>query len=120
VVSPDSTVVNTCSVFGKENVTEAEPTMGGEDFAFYTQKIPGAMIFVGHGDPATNYPLHNPNFMLDDSVLPRGARLLAELAFEYLSKGGFQTPESLSADSGKAGEGIDVAGSESGAGREEL
>lgn len=86
-------------MFGAENVTDTDPTMGGEDFAFYTQKVPGAMIFMGHGNPETNYPLHSPNFVLDDSVLPRGARLLAELAFEFLANGGFTPTDSAAGDS---------------------
>lgn len=104
--------MDACRAFGVENVMETEPTMGGEDFAFYTQKIPGAMIFVGHGDPATNYPLHNPNFVLEDSMLPRGARLLAELAFQYLDQGGFQTPDF--AESEEAGTASTAAGLKTG------
>lgn len=99
--------------------------MGGEDFAFYTQRIPGAMIFLGHGDPATNAPLHNPNFLIDDSVLPRGALFLAELAVEYLHKGGFQDPVNMATETCQAAPGepsspgaCSTAGSE--AGREEL
>lgn len=93
-------------MFGADSVQEAEPTMGGEDFAFYTQNIPGAMIFLGHGDPETNYPLHNPNFKLDDKVLPVGARLLAEIANDFLNSGGFESPSGItgSETTGKTGE----------------
>jgi metal-dependent amidase/aminoacylase/carboxypeptidase family protein len=75
-------------------VVEAEPTMGGEDFAFYTQAIPGAIIFLGHGDPATNYALHNPHFTLDERVLARGAALLAELALTFGKQGGLNSSAS--------------------------
>lgn len=102
--------MDACRVFGVENVTETEPTMGGEDFAFYTQKIPGAMIFLGQGDPATNFPLHSPNFLLEERVLPLGSRLLAELAVEYINNGGFQTPVDLSAESTEAASASKAAG----------
>ena len=104
-------------MFGIDNVTDTKPTMGGEDFAFYTEKVPGAMIFMGHGNPETNFPLHNPNFQIDDSVLPRGARLLAELALEYLDRGGFEKPVESETDSASGGSACKAGGSGSAAGQ---
>ena len=39
-----------CRVFGEANVEEMEPIMPGEDFSFFLQKVPGAYVFLGHGD----------------------------------------------------------------------
>ena len=38
-------------ILGKENVSEMSPIMGGEDFAYYTQEIPGCFSFLGVGNP---------------------------------------------------------------------
>ena len=50
----------------------------GEDFAFYQQRIPGAFVMVGSGGP---WPLHHPEFRVDDNALFPAARYLARLAF---------------------------------------
>ncbi|WP_380178516.1 amidohydrolase [Kalamiella sp. sgz302252] len=55
---------------------EASPI--GEDFAFYQQHIPGAFVMVGSGGP---WPLHHPQFRVDDQALFPAARYLAALAF---------------------------------------
>ncbi len=34
-------------IVGESNVFEMTPIMGGEDFAYYLQKVPGAFFFVG-------------------------------------------------------------------------
>lgn len=54
---------------------EASPI--GEDFAFYQQRIPGAFVMVGSGGP---WPLHHPQFRVDDKALFPAARYLARLA----------------------------------------
>ena len=56
------------------------PSMGGEDFAYYLERIPGAMIRVGTASGAeTRYPLHHARFDLDEAALPLAARLMAEV-----------------------------------------
>lgn len=79
-----------CRVFGKGNVEDIEPIMPAEDFSFFLQKVPGAFVFVGHEDPAAgpSAALHNPNFRLNEAVLPLGATLLADIATEFLQRGG--------------------------------
>jgi amidohydrolase len=55
------------------------PSMGGEDFAFYLERVPGAMVRVGSASgPETRYPLHHTRFDVDEGALPRAARLMAE------------------------------------------
>jgi hippurate hydrolase len=71
-------------VFGKGNVLEAEPTMGGEDFSFMLQARPGAYVFLGQGGLAGGCLLHNPNYDFNDDVIPLGAGYLAALVEESL------------------------------------
>ncbi|HEX2648589.1 MAG TPA: M20 aminoacylase family protein [Burkholderiales bacterium] len=73
------------SVFGKDNVfTNAEPTMGGEDFSFMLQAKPGAYIFLGQGGGPNNCFLHNPGYDFNDDVIPLGAGYLAALVEDSL------------------------------------
>ena len=72
-------------LFGAENViTEHEPTMGGEDFAYFLQERPGAYAFLGQGGAAGGCLLHNPNYDFNDEVIPLGAGYLAALVEESL------------------------------------
>ena len=50
------------------------PSMGGEDFAWYLDHVPGALLRVGTGVGA---PLHSPQFTADDAVIPIAARVMA-------------------------------------------
>jgi len=72
-------------VFGKQNVfTDAEPTMGGEDFSYMLQARPGAYVFLGQGGGPNNCFLHNPGYDFNDEVIPLGAGYLAALVEESL------------------------------------
>jgi hippurate hydrolase len=75
-------------VFGKSNVlTDAEPTMGGEDFSYMLQARPGAYVFLGQGGGPHNCFLHNPGYDFNDDVIPLGAGYLAALVEESLPLG---------------------------------
>jgi amidohydrolase len=55
------------------------PSMGAEDFAFYTQQIPGLLVRVGtRSSPETSHPVHDASFDLDERALAPTARLMAE------------------------------------------
>ena len=72
-------------VFGASNViTDHEPTMGGEDFAYMLQARPGAYVFLGQGGAQGGCLLHNPTYDFNDEVIPLGAGYLAALAEESL------------------------------------
>ena len=67
-------------VFGKENVVrDADPTMGGEDFAYMLQQRPGAYVWLGQGGGPSGCFLHNPGYDFNDDVIPLGAGYLAAL-----------------------------------------
>ena len=76
------------ALFGDDAVQEIPlPSMGGEDFAFYLEKVPGALIRVGTASgPETRYPLHHARFDVDEVALPRAARLMAEVLVRHLER----------------------------------
>lgn len=65
---------------GFEVVPQRNST-GGEDFAFYLEKIPGCFINVGTG---VGYPNHHPKFYADEAVLTPAAEYLEKLLVEAL------------------------------------
>lgn len=74
------------SLLGEDNLIYAKPTMGGEDFSYFTNEIPGVIFKIGTGsNEDTRYPLHHPKFDLDERVLPTGVAVLAELAINYIN-----------------------------------
>ncbi|HEV3168902.1 MAG TPA: amidohydrolase [Actinocrinis sp.] len=67
---------------GLDGVVPVEQSMGGEDFSWYLQKIPGAMARLGvrtPGDP-TPRDLHQPTFLADESAIAVGVRFFAHTA----------------------------------------
>ncbi|MEO1726854.1 MAG: amidohydrolase [Bacteroidota bacterium] len=71
--------------YGSESVRELTlPSMGGEDFSFYLEKIPGAMVRIGSScSPETRYPLHHALFDLDETAMPLAARLMCDTLLDY-------------------------------------
>ena len=61
--------------------------MGSEDFAFYTQTLPGAMFRLGvrAKNDTEPYPLHHPKLNVDESALPVGIDILVEASRDFLS-----------------------------------
>jgi len=65
-------------VVGEANVDRAvAPTMGGEDFSFMLNAVPGAFIFAGVGEDVAN--LHNESYDFNDDLIPYGCSYWARL-----------------------------------------
>ena len=63
------------------------PSLGGEDFAFYLEELPGAMVRIGSaGGPESRYPLHHDRFDIDEAAMPGAARLMTEVLIRDLEK----------------------------------
>jgi carboxylate-amine ligase len=69
------------SVLGPEGVGPAEQSSGGEDFAWYTEEVPGVYLRLGVWDGRSEETdLHHPKFVLDEAALIHGARILDAFA----------------------------------------
>ena len=71
-------------LFGAEALVHLEKTMGGEDFAWYLERIPGCLVFVGARNKKTGkfWPHHHECFDVDEQALVNGAALLAQFALD--------------------------------------
>ena len=91
VIAAEATEFAACaarSVAGAARVQHmADPTMGGEDFAFMLQKKQGSYIMLGAGRTADDPMPHHPKYDFNDAVLPVGASYWATLTEQLLAKG---------------------------------
>jgi amidohydrolase len=71
---------------GKENVEFIRPSMGGEDFAYYLEKVPGSFFRLGCRNETKGIvnPFHSSRFDIDEDVLPFGVEMFARIIDEYL------------------------------------
>jgi len=73
-------------VIGAENIIDHEPSMGGEDFSYMTNRAPGAMFLLGAKRDSVDRPHHNPLFDLDESVFKIGTSILTETTCRLLKE----------------------------------
>jgi hippurate hydrolase len=63
-------------------LVENRPTMGGEDFAYYLQEVPGCFAFLGAAPRRPAGSFHNPRFTINERALRLGVALHVSLALE--------------------------------------
>jgi IAA-amino acid hydrolase len=75
-------------LLGPENVHEIPAVMGGEDFAFYTERVPGCFVGLGirNEELGTTFSVHHPKFKVDETALPIGTALHACFALQSLEE----------------------------------
>jgi amidohydrolase len=74
-------------VVGADNVVEHDSIMtGGDDAAYYQQRVPGVYWWLGIRNEEKGFvqPLHSPNFNFNEEVLVIGAAVQVQVAFDYL------------------------------------
>jgi amidohydrolase len=64
-----------------------EPSMTGEDFSYFLQKLPGCYFWLGTQNPDQGiiHPLHSSHFQLDEEVLNLGVAVLTSTVINYLN-----------------------------------
>jgi amidohydrolase len=77
-------------VAGKGKAKTGPPSLGGEDFSYFANEVPGFFFFLGTvpegADQTKAASNHSPQFFVDEGTLPVGVRALGQLAVEYLSR----------------------------------
>lgn len=77
---------------GAASVSDIPPTTGAEDFAFFSNAVPGFFYRLGTVKPGTTSgDHHTPTFQADDDAIPIGIRMMSTLLLDYLSSGGVRT-----------------------------
>jgi amidohydrolase len=72
---------------GPSAVGSTEQSLGGEDFSWYLQAVPGAMARLGTRTPGGPvFDLHQGDLRVDDGCLPVGTALLAQTALTRLTR----------------------------------
>lgn len=72
---------------GKDNVVKPEkPNMAGEDFAYYSRKVPSCFFWLGCSkDSADNPPLHNNKFLPEEECMAYGIEVMLRSALSFLN-----------------------------------
>ncbi|WP_100372665.1 M20 family metallopeptidase [Bacillus sp. FJAT-45037] len=85
-IETDRLVRVATDVLGQELVYEMAPVMGGEDFAYYLNHVPGTFFFTGAGNSERGiiYPHHHPKFDFDEAAMLVAAKVLTSAAIDFL------------------------------------
>lgn len=68
-------------ILGPDAIATTEQSLGGEDFSWMLQQVPGALARLGVRTPGQTCPdIHQPTFRVDERCIGVGLRVLAELA----------------------------------------
>jgi amidohydrolase len=72
-------------LFGRNKVRVADPILGGEDFAYYVQKVPGAMCRLGIRNKkiGADQSWHSPRFKADEEALFYGTSLITGVVLRF-------------------------------------
>jgi amidohydrolase len=84
-------------VLGPDAVVAAPQSLGGEDFAWYLESIPGALARLGTRRPGSgdDFDIHQPTFDVDERSIGVGVRLMVATALTAMSGSGPAAPEPL-------------------------
>jgi len=75
-------------LLGAGSVCESPPIMGGEDFAYFAQRIPACFVGLGmrNENIGATYGVHHPAFKMDEDALPIGTSLHVAFALQALQE----------------------------------
>jgi len=74
----------TTAALGPDGVAETPQSMGGEDFSWYLEYVPGALARLGVGRSGPNVDLHRATFDVDERAIPAGIRVMVQTALRAL------------------------------------
>jgi hippurate hydrolase len=66
-------------LLGEENIIKAKPTPGSEDFSYFVQEVPGAMVLFYTGDSKM---MHSPYFDFPDELFMYTTKMFAGIVEE--------------------------------------
>ena len=73
-------------VLGDKAVIAPSSALGGEDFGFFSEKVPSCYFWLGVKTPGVDIaPIHNSKFFPDEKALTYGCEILSGAAIRYLN-----------------------------------
>ncbi|MFZ0046465.1 MAG: amidohydrolase [Streptosporangiaceae bacterium] len=98
-------------VLGPDSITEAPQSLGGEDFAWYLDSIPGALARLGTRTPGSpaDFDIHQAVFDVDERAIGYGVRLMAATALTAMLDGGTVAPGAMPGATARHSEAADAA-----------
>jgi amidohydrolase len=77
-------------VLGSDAIVAAPQSLGGEDFAWYLESIPGALARLGTRTPGSgaDFDIHQPAFDVDERAIGVGVRLMVATALTAMGDAG--------------------------------
>jgi amidohydrolase len=82
----DRVAASAREMLGTEMVdTESEPSMGSEDFACYTERVPGTYLRLGSMIGGRRHMLHNSDFQPNENAIPIGVQVVTRAVIDLLS-----------------------------------
>jgi len=84
-------------VLGSDAIVSAPQSLGGEDFAWYLESIPGALARLGTRTPGSgaDFDIHQPAFDVDERAIGVGVRLMVATALTAMGGAGSAAAEPL-------------------------
>ena len=76
-------------LFGPEGLLETRPIGGGDDFAYFSERVPGIYAFIGAAMPSDDgviHAHHHPKVCFDESSLKMGVAMHVQMAVDFLSE----------------------------------
>jgi amidohydrolase len=73
------------ALYGPGTAEMMDPIMGGEDFSYYLQKVPGCFYFLGVRNEELDcvYPAHNTKFRIDEDSFSVGISIMLNAAIRF-------------------------------------
>jgi len=74
-------------IVGEEGIVDPTPSMGGEDFAIFMEKVPGFFFWLGVGNKEKDmsYVWHNPRFDGDDRAIINASAVMSNMVLKGIS-----------------------------------
>ncbi|MFN4211957.1 MAG: M20 aminoacylase family protein [Devosia sp.] len=73
------------AVTGKPVVTDFPPSTAGDDFAEFSNRVPGCYVWLGNGPAVDGALHHNSRYDFNDAAIPTGARYWTALVEQELA-----------------------------------
>ena len=72
-------------IYGEGTMVTMQPSMGGEDFSYYLEKVPGCFMYLGvkNAEKECIYTGHNTKFNVDEDAFAIGATMMVNGALSF-------------------------------------